>query len=561
MVARFFEALYKEVKGLHQAAYVLAAFTLGSQVLALVRDRLLAHQFGAGNSLDLYYAAFRVPDLLYVLFASTLSVYVLIPFVAERVSSRDSSKAKLLLSQIFTLFTLSYTILAFLTILIAPYVVPYLFPGFEHETETLILLLRVLLLQPLFLGLSSLYGVITQFTHRFVLYAVSPILYNVGIIAGVVFFVPSFGVVGLAYGVVLGAFLHLAVQIPFITRHELSPWFTTRFSLKDIREVLVVSVPRALTLSLHQLMLLGLMSLASTMAQGSVSVVQFAYNLQSVPLAVIAVSYSVAAFPILAELYAEKAYDRFKHHLMTALQHILFWSLPLIALFVVLRAQFVRVVLGTGAFDWSDTRLTAAVLAVFSVSLVFQGIHLLLVRSFYAVENTKIPFFVTLLSSGAALLLAYLFLQIFHIFPAFQSFFVSILRLEGVVGSEVIALPLGYTLALFLHAVILLHWGKKLLFIDTSVLAVRAYRAFLASLLAGVCAYGALRIVGIGIETDTLFSIATQGIVGGVAGVMGAVFGYIVVRSPELREVYRSLHARVFKTKVVGAQDEDTLAL
>ena len=156
MVRNVLEVVYKEVRGLHQAAYILAVFTLGSQLLALVRDRLLAGQFGAGIELDLYYTAFRVPDLLYVLFASTLSVYVLIPFVADRIKGTDSSAARNLLSQIFTLFLIGYTGLAFVLAVLAPWYVQLLFPGFSGHEGELVLLMRVLLLQPLFLGISSL---------------------------------------------------------------------------------------------------------------------------------------------------------------------------------------------------------------------------------------------------------------------------------------------------------------------------------------------------------------------------------------------------------------------
>jgi putative peptidoglycan lipid II flippase len=205
MVRRVFQVVYKEVRGLHQAAYVLALFTFGSQILALIRDRLLAHQFGAGSELDLYYAAFRIPDLLYVLFASTLSVYVLIPFVAGRIESIGSGNGKRLLSQIFTLFVLVYIVLALCIGLFAPLFVPFIFPGFAEHQDELVLLVRILLLQPFLLGLSSLFGVITQLGHRFILYALSPILYNAGIIFGLLFLYPMFGLEGLVMGVIFGA--------------------------------------------------------------------------------------------------------------------------------------------------------------------------------------------------------------------------------------------------------------------------------------------------------------------------------------------------------------------
>ena len=156
MMVKMFRIVYREISGLHQAVYILALFTIGSQLLALIRDRLLAHKFGAGAELDIYYAAFQIPDLLFVLFASTLSVYVLIPFVSARLDNSDAVAAKLLLSRIFSLFLLTYTVIALVLLFLAPYLVPILFPGFAEHNETLTLLVRILLLQPLFLGLSSL---------------------------------------------------------------------------------------------------------------------------------------------------------------------------------------------------------------------------------------------------------------------------------------------------------------------------------------------------------------------------------------------------------------------
>ena len=254
--------MYKEVRGLHQAAYVLALFAFGSQLLALLRDRLLAHEFGAGALLDVYYAAFRLPDLMFVLFASTLSVYVLIPFVtrlqksAGEESEAGNQKASHLLSSVFTLFLVVYAGVAVVMFVAAPYLMPKLFPGIADQ-ELLVTVTRILLLQPFFLGISSLFGVVTQLGHRFILYAVSPLIYNVGIIFGVLALYPIWGLSGLVFGVVLGAFGHMAIQLPLVLRSDLSVGLVRRIDWPELRQVLSLSVPRALTLSLNQIVLLS----------------------------------------------------------------------------------------------------------------------------------------------------------------------------------------------------------------------------------------------------------------------------------------------------------------
>lgn len=556
MVRRVLSIVYREIRGLHQAAYVLALFTLGSQLLALVRDRMLAHEFGADASLDIYYAAFKIPDLLFVLFASTLSVYVLIPFVARGRSNGDGNAAgRDLLAQIFSVFLIAYSVFALVAFIAAPYVAPYLFPGIT-DTDTLVLLQRILLLQPMFLGISSLFGVVTQLGHRFVLYAVSPLIYNIGIILGIFALYPLFGLEGLAYGVVLGAIGHMLIQLPFVQESELRFHFTTVFSKRLLMEVLTVSMPRALTLSLNQLVLLAMASFASVMAVGSVSVFQFAYNLHSVPLAVIGVSYSVAAFPVLSELYATGQLPKFRVHIATALRHIIFWSVPALVLIIVLRAQLVRVVLGSGAFDWEDTRLTAAVLAVLVLALVAHAVNLLLIRVFYAAGYTKTPLYVGLFGTVFAICGTVLFDAIYVAYPAIARFIADVMRLSNVSGTEVLVIAFGYTVAVILQSCILFFFARATFGFSTRVLCRPFFHACAAAILGGASAYVALNFIVEGVNPDTFLGILLQGSVAGVVGIMGATLTYIGLRSDELAEIHGSFRRRLLKTDIVAPQSD-----
>ena len=556
MVRRVIEILYKEVRGLHQAAYVLAAFAFGSQLLALVRDRLLAHQFGAGMELDLYYAAFRIPDLLYVLFASTLSVYVLIPFVVSRIHSEDASEARALLSQVFSVFLLVYSVLAGCLFLIVPFILPVLFPGLVEHSDELTLLIRILLLQPLFLGISSLFGVVTQLGHRFVLYAISPLIYNIGIICGIAFLYPHWGLSGLAAGVVLGALGHMLVQLPLVRKSSLSFGLITKVSWTLIGKVLQVSIPRALTLALHQLVLLVMVSIASLMTVGSVSVFQFAYNLQSVPLAVIGASYSIAAFPLLADLFTQKKLKEFRFHIIVALRHIIFWSVPIIGLIIVLRAQIVRVVLGSGAFDWGDTRLTAAVLALLVISLFAQAINLLMIRVFYAGGYTKIPFLVTLFGSLLAVVLVVFLFKLYVISPGLAQSLESLMRVSQVQGSEVMMIALGYSLAMIVQTTVLLCIAIKKFNIEIEHFWTHFIRSLTASFVGASGAYATLNLFVEGINEQTFLGIFIQGLLGGAVGLFGVIITYYALKSPELSEVFKAFHSKIFKTDVIAPQED-----
>ncbi len=546
--------MYSEIRGLHQAAYILALFAFGSQLLALVRDRMLAHTFGASNELDIYYSAFKIPDLLFALFASVLSVYVLLPFVTRAKENENAKVGANILGQMFTVFLLVYTLVATLLFIFAPYVVKVIFPGLMSDSETLVTLLRILLLQPLLLGISSLFGVITQLSQRFVLYAISPLIYNLGIIFGIAVLYPIFGLVGLVGGVVMGALGHMLVQLPLILKSELSFGLVRQFDFILLRSIFLVAIPRAITLSIHQVVLLVLISMATLMTAGSVSIFQFAYNLQSVPLAIIGMSYSVAAFPVLANLFAQNKQDIFNIHVYTALRHIIFWSFPIIALIIVLRAQIVRVVLGSGEFDWNDTRLTAAMLALFIIALTAQSFMLLLIRTFYAGGNTRSPLIIALVGAGTVVSSAYLFLHYFTTSDVFRSTLEALFRLEGVSGTEVFVLALAFVTGVLVEMTILIVVATSMFGIKWEGIGRRLVEAISAALVAGISAYATLVFVVDGVNQETLIGILLQGGLAGLVGVVGAIMTYRLFKSKELDEIYRSLHAKFFKKDVIGPQ-------
>jgi putative peptidoglycan lipid II flippase len=554
MVKRVFNFVYREVRGLHQAAYILALFAFGSQILAIVRDRLFAHTFGAGVELDLYYAAFRIPDLLFVLFASVLSIYVLLPFVNQQTETDGSAAGARVLSQIFSLFLMVYACVAVLLAVLAPWYMPQLFPGFADSMETLVQLQQILLLQPFLLGVSSLCGVVTQMNHRFILYALSPLLYNIGIIFGVLVLYPAVGLPGLALGVVLGALGHLVIQLPFMFRSEFRFRFLWPFDWTLIRNVLAVSIPRALTLSTNQIVLLVMISVASLMTAGSVSAFQFAFNLQSVPLTIIGMSYSVAAFPTLSYLYAKHDQRGFNLQLLTALRHIIFWSLPAIGLIIVLRAQIVRVLLGSGEFDWGDTRLTAAMLAIFVLSLVAQAILLLLIRAFYAGGKTVLPLVVALCSGVVSVVIAFIGHEIYTSNPGVQIFLNDLFRLRGVPGAEVLVLALAFACGQFMQLLILMTLSVTHFGIRYRPLLIISLQAAVAGLAGAITAYVTLNTVVAGVNQDTFIGISLQGVTAGLAGLVAIVLAYAAMGSNELYEIYKSFHTKIFKTDVIAPQ-------
>src|SRR3989338_8495770 len=454
MVKGIFRLIEREIGGLHEAAYLLGFFAFLSQLLGFLRDRLLASYFGAGEILDIYFAAFRVPDLIFILSASMVSLSVLIPFLSKK---REEGKdaARVFLDSVFSAFFFFIVTVSAVALFFAPAITHLLFPGFDGEMiATTVLLMRIMLLQPIFLGISNLLASVTQLERRFFVYAISPILYNLGLIIGVLFLYPLLGLSGLAFGVVLGALLHLGIQIPVIIRTGMFPRLRFSFDLALVKEVLRVSIPRTVALSLQNITVLLLTALGSLLGVGSIAVFNLSWNLQSVPLSIVGASYSLAAFPTLAGLWTKGERATFITTFSSAMRHILFWSMPALVLFVVLRAQIVRTVLGSGAFDWSDTRLTAAALALFAVSVVAQSVSLLFTRGYYASGRTRTPLFVALGGAFITVCCALLFSKLFAEEPTVRYFLESLLRVSDIVGTEMLVLPLSYSLGTIISSLV-----------------------------------------------------------------------------------------------------------
>jgi putative peptidoglycan lipid II flippase len=553
MVKKLFNLFGREINGLHEAAYLLGFFAFLSQLLALVRDRMLASNFGAGHSLDIYYSAFRIPDFIYVTVASLVAISVLVPFIIEKVNV-SLEESKKFINNIFSFFFLLIIIVSGVAFFLTPYLVPFIFKGFAiTDFPELISLTRILLLSPILLGLSNFFGSITQVYKRFIIYSISPLFYNLGIILGILVFYPIFGLNGLVYGVVLGALLHLLIQIPFVLKQGMFPKFKINFDWLEIKKVMLLSVPRTLTLGITQITTIFLIAMATFMKEGSVSIFNFSLNLQGVPLSIIGVSYSVAAFPTLARFFAEKQTEKFLTEIITSARHIIFWSIPISVLFIVLRAQVVRTILGAGEFNWDNTRLTAAALALFAFSAVAQSLILLFVRGNYAMGNTKRPLFIGLISGALIIGLSYFFTKLFASCLVFQYFIESLFRVNDISGTAVLMLPLGYTLAIFINCILLwIYFGKEFVGF-TKALRNTLFHSFSASVIMGAVAYLGLNIFDNYFNLNKLHGIFLQGLLSGLLGIAVGIIILRLMKNKELQEIWTTLHHKIWKAKPLPA--------
>lgn len=552
MVKNILSFLNREINGLHQAAYLLGFFAICSQVLALVRDRILASQFGAGNTLDFYYSAFRIPDIIFVTVASIVSISVLIPFLIEKFE-KGQEDGKEFIDSVFTFFFLFILIVCAVAYIFTPHIMARLFPLFVEGGyfSDLVKLTRILLLSPVFLGFSNLLASITQINKRFFVYALSPVVYNVGIIIGILFLYPIFGLAGLGYGVILGAFMHFAIQLPYIKGVGLFPKLRFPIKFDFIKKIIYISLPRTITVSANELAELFLVSFASFFTVGSVSVFNFAFNLQSVPFSVVGISYSLAAFPTLTRLFSNGERGQFLEQMINSTRHIIFWSIHISILFIVLRAQIVRTILGAGRFNWDDTRLTAAALAIFTISLVAQNLVTLFVRSYYSQGKTKTPLYMNIFSAIFIIVSSYYLAMLFNANSYFKYFVESILRVSDIEGTVVLMLPLGYTLGLLLNLII--HWaGFHVHFPAFSKPTLKTLFEVLGSaVIMGYITHICLDIFDDLFDINTFWGIFLQGFSSGLVGIVSAVIVLYLLGNRELSEVWTTLHKRIWRAKVV----------
>ncbi|MFA5967265.1 MAG: murein biosynthesis integral membrane protein MurJ [Patescibacteria group bacterium] len=513
-----------------EATVVLAVASLVSRLFGLLRDRSLAAHFGAGDVLDAYFAAFKIPDFIFNLLLLGALSSAFIPLFTEYMHKNGKDEAWSFVNTLINFGIIILTGLLLLVAVFAPILSYVIAPGFDDaQREMTVNLMRVMLLSPLFFGLSNLAGGILNSFKNFIAYAVAPILYNLGIIAGVLWMVPRFGYMGLAYGVVLGAFLHMLVQVPSV--FALGYKYRMHINLRHpaLRKMAVLMIPRTLGIAAQQISVLVNTIIASTLAVGSITVLNFGDNLASLPVSIFGVSFGVAAFPYLAEKYTLRKIDEFKQDVINTLRQILFFIIPTMMLYWLLRAQIVRLVLGAGQFGWEDTRFTISVVAFFVFGMWAQAIITVLARSFYAMQDTKTPFFTSLLALMINVASAFVFIRYY----------------------QVVGLAMAISLSSITNALILF-WllQKKLGGLSLLGLSRMLGQVILGSLIMGAMGYGALQAMSWIIDTHTFAGLLVQAVVAAVVAGMSYLVIMQKLAVPEIKLISRCWEWLFKKTPV-----------
>lgn len=398
------------------AGTVMFAIVFG-QLMGLARGIVVANVFGASLELDSFYAANRVSETLFLLVAGGALGSAFIPTFTGLLTKGDKDSAWRLASALANAVTLTLSLLAALTALFAPQVVRYaLAPGFSANPEIFALtisLLRIQLISAVLFGLGGLIVGILNAHQVFLIPALTPAMYQLGIIFGAVFLAPSMGIYGLAWGVVIGAIFYLLIQLPSLLKQKGTYTPSLELHNPNTRQVIFLMGPRLLGVAVVQLNFWVNTNLASRMDEGSVASLTYGFSLMLMAQAAIAQSVAIAAMPTFSAQHALGKLDEMRSSVAASLRGILLMALPASLGLMILREPLVAFLYQRGRFDDRAVEMVAWTLLWYAAGLVGHSIMEVLTRAFYAQQDTKTPVIIGVIAMGMNVVFSILFSRLF----------------------------------------------------------------------------------------------------------------------------------------------------
>jgi len=378
-----------------------------SYFFGLVRDRIFAQTFGLSRTLDIYNAAFTIPDMLLSIFIGTALSAAFVPIFTRRFDEKPSlghDYAHQVITWGLTLITAAAIIVAFTL----PYFSHLIVPGFEGaDLEQYLTLTRVLLISPVIFALSMCYGRLLISFKEFFWWGLSPALYNIGIVIGVIFLVPKFGLIGLIIGTLFGAVLHLANR--YIPLRKKKYAFKTKLDFRfpaEMKETVKLMLPKIFQYGMFAIMLISFTSIATQLPEGSVAVYNYARNFQSLPVSLLGIAIALAMYPTLSHDAGKGNYDKFKRDFRrNRFKSLFYTTLAAIALAALAR-PLVSLLLGGGQFGEAEIALLSGVLVVYCFSVPLESMLHIYHRAFYSLRNSMIPSFTQVFTNLIMILLA-----------------------------------------------------------------------------------------------------------------------------------------------------------
>ena len=397
------------------AALIIMAMIAASRILGLVRNRVLAHFFTA-EALSIYFAAFRLPEIVFevLIFGSLSSAFI--PTFTAYLSKKQEQQAWYVACVSLNFALIFFLLLgAVLFFLVRP-LYQVIAPGFTFAQVDLIAkLAKILLVAQGFFILSYFLTAVLESFQRFLIPAIAPLFYNLGIILGTVFFAGKFGIYAPTIGAVAGAFLHFFIQLPLAVYMGFRPKLSLDAGHPGVRKIGRLAAPRILELSFLQIGKNAELFLASLVSTPAYTYYTFANSLQLLPVSLFGTSIAKACLPTLSYQSAEGKIEEFKKTFLSLFNQIIFLTLPLSVFLAVLRIPLVRLVFGASQFTWESTVQTSLTLSAFCLGITAQALVYLLTRAFYAFHNTKTPVKISIGTMFLDIFLGAIFILVFKL--------------------------------------------------------------------------------------------------------------------------------------------------
>ncbi|MCK9393327.1 murein biosynthesis integral membrane protein MurJ [bacterium] len=440
------------------AAIRLVVTVFLSRILGLVRDRLLAGSFGAGTDLDIYFAAFRIPDLVFnILFAGGV-VVSLLPIFAEY-QQKNKKESWKIINIMINFFLISFVVFFIIFFAFTPQIISSTISEFSPSAkDATVALSRMLFISVLFFGISSILSTVLNYFNRFVAYSLAPIFYNLGIIFGIVFFVPYFGIYGAGIGVVIGSLAHLLIQLPVAIKCGFKYVPILDFKHPAIKNLFTLMLPRAIAASASQINFIIATAIAAGVGTGAISVFYLSNNLRYVPIGIVGISFATAAFPVLSKFWAEGNKSGFYKSFNSVFVQTLYIALPIGFLIFVLRESIVETILRSGQFGSASIEITAACLGMYFISTFAQCLVPLILRGFFSLKDTITPTIIALVFVIISYILSNVFVFVFQGSNMLVDSVRFIFQIDGAVNLKVLGLAFGFNLALLLEFLLLIYF-------------------------------------------------------------------------------------------------------
>ncbi len=395
LIAKANRFLFSQQKNIYASALVVFLMIFISRVFGFLRYRIFASYFSK-QELDIFFASFRIPDLIFELLITGAITSSLIPiYLKYKNNQKELDEIISSITNLVLLFLLFFLLICFIS---APLVISIITPGFNpSEIKETIFFTRLFLIGQLpFLIVGNILISIAQANKFFLLTTLAPIIYNIVIIIFTVLFAYQYHLLTPVLGTIIGSFLFLFSQIWII--------FTVKFDYQliikksqGLVEFIKTSIPRVFSIIASQIDATVDLSLSTLLGGGSYTIFYFAQHLQLLPVSLIGVALGQASLPYLSEVYHQNKIEEFRTLIVQSLINIIYLTLPIATFFIFARTPLVRLFFGGQKFDWQATVETATTLSVFALSIPFHSCYYLIVRSFYAYLDTKTPFLVSIL--------------------------------------------------------------------------------------------------------------------------------------------------------------------